>query len=495
MPDLPRGTPMEDQSRLPLRPPPIFCLACMIFLLGPGLALPDTLCASDPAPKMLSKSLTRTADPVIINNQVLGGKLDGVPVPDLQVLAYRNNRFEVIPFQVDERGPEGELILTQGPLKGKQLDKDGNYVACPSWGVFDHQDEIVLLARDTGDRTPLGKWPQGAGKTLEIKVRDPTCGLRSWIYVASFPSPPLPNDKGYIDYQTIINQEGQPEVHILASHYHAAFSDLSKPVAQNDWRIIVDGREGRNIMQTFRTTIFIRVGFIGFDFSLKNIAPKRLGQIDGPVRVVRRIRNGIRLAGIPIPDYLVKKLAGTSLDTDSIYYPDFFYFTGTLSFPHMFVKFGSKSWGVFTTDFNRNTVGMYWLDSRNPKHVCLVDGIMSPQERSLDDSIYQWSLLHGEEGGWMNILSLGEGFQDLHIRLYYLDNAVDGFMPEGESLQAAYGSTGYSVRDFHKIKKGKPLVFTTNVFSIAPDFQPGEERMFTDLIFHPLELSVTRTQD
>lgn len=471
------------------------------FLFSPALSFGLTLglflilCFSGPLLGSEQKTIARIADPVVVNNAILKGRFSKVSIREMCVLVYRNREFDIIPYQIDERGPEGELILTQGQLKGKQRDKEGNYGEANSLGVFNKRDEIVFLARDMGDRAPPGKWPKDAERAVEIQASDPLNGGLAWAYLASFSKPPVPAGQDYIAYNTLEKKRNKPEVHILAERYHAGFTDLSKPVAQSDWHIKKGSWEGKDIMKTFRSMIDIRLGFIHFDFTLENIIPKRLGQIDGPVRVVRRIRNSVRFAGIPIPDFLMKKLAGAALDTDSFYYPDYFYFTGKLSMPHVVVKYGKKSKAIFTTDFNANTAGMYWTDQKNQVTACIVDGVMSPQEHALDDGLYRWSLLHGEQGGWMNILTFEEGFRDLDIRLYYMDNEVDGTLPEGDPPLKGYASTGYRVKDFQKIQKGKPLVFTTNLFAIDPTFKKGDEAAYVNLIFHPLQISLTGVKE
>jgi len=431
----------------------------------------------------------RFPDPVVANNAVLKGLFDGTPVEQLRALAYRDGDFRAIPFQVDERGPLCELLLTQGPLRGQQRGEGDGYTDAPSFGLFNGGDEFVLLARHMAERAPAGLWPPGASRAAEIRARDPAGGFSAWAYLAAFPSPPerVPDD--YVDYRVRQPEDGRPEVHVVSNHYHAAFTDPDKPVAQSGWHIIHQGREGPNILRTFHSIIDVRLGVLHFDFTLENIIPRRLGQIDGPVRVVRRIRNNVRLAGIPLPEFIVKRLSGAALDTDSFYYPDFFYFDGKLTVPKVLIKYGQRSRSIFTTDLNRNAVGMLWMNAQNREPPCLVDGVMSPQERSLDPALYRWCLLHGPPGGWMNILTFGEGFRPMDVRLYYLDNMADGFRPEGDPPLRAYASTGYRVRDFHRIEHRKPLEFTTYIFPVDPDFRPGDEQPYVDMIFRPLEVS------
>ena len=89
----------------------------------------------------------------------------------------------------------------------------------------------------------------------------------------------------------------------------------------------------------------------------------------------------------------------------------------------------------------------------------------------------------------MNMLTFGEGFRNLDIRLYYMDNAVDGFTVAGDPPVSAYGATGYRMKDFQKIEEGKLLTFRTYAFAIDPNFKKGEGEACIELVHHPLQIS------
>jgi hypothetical protein len=68
----------------------------------------------------------------------------------IRVYAYRENRFELIPFQIDERDQRNRWALDQGPQP--KLDD--------SPGVFDENDVLVLMHCDLGQRGPLTQLPK-----------------------------------------------------------------------------------------------------------------------------------------------------------------------------------------------------------------------------------------------------------------------------------------------------------------------------------------------
>jgi hypothetical protein len=99
------------------------------------MALPASVGASLKS----TKTLRREQDPVIVRT----GTLTGVPDRETsryRLYAVRDGRLEPIPFQFDSRGPNGELVLSED---GRETEF-----------TFGADDELVFMARDTGDRAP-----------------------------------------------------------------------------------------------------------------------------------------------------------------------------------------------------------------------------------------------------------------------------------------------------------------------------------------------------
>lgn len=126
-------------------------------------ALQGSLYAAEPQTVHV---LSRTHDPVIIKGSSVSALTDK---PANQVFAYAwvSNSWVQIPFQVDEVSAEGNYVETED-------------------GIFDGNDEIVLMASDASTKAPES--PQAALSLstpwYEIKVTDPVHdGEEAWVYL------------------------------------------------------------------------------------------------------------------------------------------------------------------------------------------------------------------------------------------------------------------------------------------------------------------------
>ncbi|MGH3055080.1 MAG: hypothetical protein ACRDL7_08900, partial [Gaiellaceae bacterium] len=130
--------------------PPL--LLCVFFLLR-GL---EAFAGS-------AKTLTRLHDPVVISASALPGAM-GRSTAGIVLYRVRNGRLEAMPYQFDAR------------------DRSGNIdVAAPRDFNLDDNDELVFMAKDTGDQADGATLASAAG--LEIEVNDPLDRGRGWAYL------------------------------------------------------------------------------------------------------------------------------------------------------------------------------------------------------------------------------------------------------------------------------------------------------------------------
>jgi len=59
----------------------------------------------------VQKTLIRKNDPLVVSGDLIS-LFHGVQNQHLRLFSHNGNQFSVIPFQIDERDPEGEFILT-----------------------------------------------------------------------------------------------------------------------------------------------------------------------------------------------------------------------------------------------------------------------------------------------------------------------------------------------------------------------------------------------
>jgi hypothetical protein len=183
-------------------------------------------------------------------------------------------------------------------------------------------------------------------------------------------------------------------------------------------------------------------------------------------------------------------LAGdTKLETESQYYSHFFYFDGEVNLPG-FVKKISKINSLFTTDFTRQSTGLLWYNSTNAHNGgCIVDGIMSPEETSLKQDPYLWSLIVGQRGGWANILVMRTESIKRNMELFYLDDM--SYKDDKDiSIDGTWASTGYALNRLDKVEER--VSFRTNIFAIPRDFKIEDIEDLVHLVYQPVKVRIPR---
>lgn len=167
---------------------------CAVALAGPGSSAETTA----------SAALDRPADPVVLTGEELGAPALGSDVA--QIVAYRwSGSWEQIPVQVDERvlvdwgtvrhssnaGLPGEsaTLYVDGDPYPDPGDPDpptgtGTQIADDD-PTLDSNDEVVFMARDTGDHRPGGPPPAGviSGTRLEVAVNDTLGDTQGYVYL------------------------------------------------------------------------------------------------------------------------------------------------------------------------------------------------------------------------------------------------------------------------------------------------------------------------
>ena len=121
-------------------------------------------------------TLERPESVVVILGEELGAVLD-VRREQMGLFAWRGGSLEPIPFQIDERTPDGDFAYPLGDERRTDTDD----------GLLDANDELVFRAGDVGGRAPVGVVHQTNAGFVEIEVWDPAReGARGWVYLAAF---------------------------------------------------------------------------------------------------------------------------------------------------------------------------------------------------------------------------------------------------------------------------------------------------------------------
>ncbi len=366
-----------------------------------------------------TKTLTRKYDPIVFEAYKSSSAMYGLPIAELT--AYRYNaaldRFEVIPFQVDEKEDASPFSYFTG-----------------ADGLIDSNDEIVFMPEDAGDHASTDKWLNNAGAIgnarTEIEIVDPLDpAKKAWIYVFRNVTNP-PAAASYMSYTPAPQNTGADTV--KGSSYVAAHN--AKNGLPNYGRIVqANGSLTPDLIDHLKLRINGNaVGFLPYKATEdRNLNKARTRAVSGKVRVIRETTVNL---GFP------------ELNTDSLTsfaFPFFFFpYSSLASFknakidPSQASTFGASLLRQ-SFDFSAAVAGtnMKFYNAYNTGGVN-VDGAPETVADKVDTGKVNWIVNTGNLGTFISLVSVpGIGAQQ---RLYYYDNA-NGGTGEGTNLTSDTG--------------------------------------------------------
>lgn len=410
----------------------------------------------------VEKGIERTADPVIIAGAELD-TLTGRHKDNIRVYALKEGSLRPVPFQVDERGPDGDLVFPYGSQKGRDTDD----------GVFDGNDELVVMISDFGGRATPDVFPADRAATAEITATDPISSARAWLYAFAFDNPPPRSDTDYVS----ISPDAAT---VTARNYRMTFGDEA-PIGFDSLAITpAGGGNGLNSVDRLKIRVktVVRLVNITIEKSETDFSSDLLAFIDGPVRVIRRTNNTMNIFW---------KIESPGSIIDNIFYRDSFEFPTEVKIPFDIGLLAESFQFRVITDGNENQRGKVFVNEHNRDGVVL-DGRMSDAEKELDLSPYKWSVVYGTEegrrGAWINRL---EFVSDLKAvpSLYYMDDVTAAMPPENTPGQ--FGALGYDVGRMETVTRG--VWRLTSIMYNCPRYAPGDEKRYLDILDHPIEIT------
>ena len=372
--------------------------------------------------------------------RILGRQVPGFleeEIRSLRLMACRDNGWKPIPFQVDEKSKDGRFLFPFGEENNR--DEVDNKMS--------GQDEIVFMARDAGDHAHPQNWHPGHTVAEEIVIIDPLTGEKGWCYLFSFRKPPPLTSVVLVSYQ--------PEYDRIHSRYYVVgYSRIKgeqKAVMESYVVPKRAGGSGVNFFDSAKIWVRIKLFFslVKFVIHSTDFVSQVPAYIDGPVRVIIKKRTAVKIGlGLHSPN----------VDSDLVYYPDFFTSAIVLSIPFDPSLLTSSLCISIGTDLNHRATGMLFWNSLNPEPV-VVDGIMSPQEKRLDLGPDRWRVVSGSQGKYLAKAMYAGNFKMSNIKLdagRYVDDALHREPPENEP--GIYGSYNWTWDITHG-KRGKYVVW------------------------------------
>lgn len=435
------------------------------------------------------KTFSRWPDPVVIDVGILRSLL-GTKIEELRVYAQRDGSFGPIPFQVDEKDAKGTLILPSGRHPNA---RDAN-------GLLDKGEELVFMARDSGDRIDTQALPAGVQRWEELVVEDPLTHGKGWVYVLSTASGSLPlSEEDYIFYDPHSHREGEGDFLLHRTKYYECHHYPQEPYfdtsaypnagfAHNYYAVTPSGGgTGRNFCDRFkvRVTVAFFFGTVKFHIDENAIMFYENAYKDGPVRLIRNDKLVISLPlrikapGAAVNIIWYDTIVNVPLIIDIPFNPGFLY-------SYLEISLGE--------DHRKGAIGAKVYNSNNLQG-CLVDGkTEGAAETAWDTRRDQWRLITGPEGTLMNRSFWDENYlkQMAGIKVEYLDDIDRPDPPEEES-----GMLGM-IRQTNRVQGIKKARYYSYIeWYYVPRFlfsgpgrtyRVGDEKAYLDIADHPVRV-------
>ena len=398
-----------------------------------------------------SKTLTRLHDPVVVRTGLLSG------VPDRATARYRlyaarQGALVAIPFQFDARGADGELVLS---TDGADVDF-----------TFDDDDELVFMAKDTGDRLGSSGLPTGSDAALEVRVTDRTRTQEGWAYLVHFPADPPPRSP--IRYATFDpNRQEARALSYEVSYSHEPSNYLAAvrvPASA--------GGTGENlferVMMRISPTFSLFVTTWRATFTERSFAVVPDGLKNGPVRAIRRIRQSLDL-GRAFPDIPNGRVY-------TYYYASSFTTPSKFSIPWLVLKTLRAFDFEAVARLGTPAAGMRYWDASN------LDGVaFSGETRPTGgDGDHDWWAIGSGSGTCLSALLIPDEWRKWGIRRGIV------FQDRGGSDVGA----GYSLLSMTKLRRAGAYDIATAMVMLPRAYRPGDESEALAAFRDPLEVGV-----
>jgi hypothetical protein len=394
-----------------------------------------------------SRTLDRFHDPIVVTTAALGA------LPDRHTAAWRLYRLDAgqptpIPFQFDPVDAQGDVAV------------DG-----PEQFELNDADQLVFMARDTGDRAPDGWWPAGSDAVREIEAVDPTREGRGWVYLVHFAGPPpAPSAERYVTYDRTTNRA------------RTAFYEVEYAPARNFFtglRILpAAGGDGRNLLRQTRMLGRPTFRLLLLDFTLGFTEQNSIVAVDGvrtgPVRAVRRVRLSVDL-GRYFPD----------LPSGTVYtyhYPSSYVTPSRMGIPWLVLKTLRSFSFEETVQFRPEAMPMRYWDGANPDGVPWAEG----EERRLTRDVdHDWWVNSGKAGTVLHAFVVPPEWREWGIaRGTVFRGGDDGI------------AAGYSLLNMTRLRRAGSHELLMADVVLPGSYAPGDEEQAMAMLRAPLRTTV-----
>jgi hypothetical protein len=426
-----------------------------------------------------AKTLTRTIDAVVVPGKLLP-KVKNAPIARLRVYAVRGGFPVPILYQIDERNQTGTFCYDQGPNEHRVRDVDR--------GALDDNDELVVMARDAGDRLSKDKLPlvPGHSAVQEVELKDPVAGGIGWVYVFRFDGPALPA-RLTTPLVSLTSRKHDEEERTWTWQGEKFLFDNDRSrrnAVRATFASFFDGTANKRGPNTIDSTIVRAVvSFMWVEVVRQsNDIRVDLGAwLAGPIRVIAQ--NQLQV-------YLALGMWASAPDSYIILWPNKVSMPTNASCPVNLDESGESSY-TLCMDLSKQAKGWKFYNSANPTPVD-IDGRTSTAERSLNLAWPDWNCTYGPNGAIISKFVIPESMKRKTNRLVYIDDEYFKRPEDEEGIEfepGAIGTNGYYV-DMRGLKEGIYPGDYVVWYASAP-FAVGDHQKYLDEWDRPIEAKGT----
>jgi hypothetical protein len=404
----------------------------------------------------------RVMDHMVIKGKVLKN-CNGKEIKNLRLLAFSGEEAKTIPYQVDERGPDGEYVMVR---EGNKKDQDTDN------GKLDKNDELVFMANDSGEKGDVFGAGINARSCDEIKLDDPKTNKSGFVYLCYFEqAPPAPSSVVYMKYN-----RGNDYDEIVSPYY---VIKIPKDNVFLDYVAIKKsaGGNGKDLMDKIkmRSGVDLLSGVFSIERTEEDFAHRVLGHTVGPVRIIRQSETRM---------VILLSLKSPAVVVNGSFYPSSFQFPSVLSLPFRMDMIASDAYIRQGWDMNKNALGMKFSSNLN-KMSFVYDGKMTPEEQALakKSETLKWWLLTGEQGTFL-FYGVWEKDFPIHAYPYYEDNIEKEEPPENDP-----GVLGHAYRLENLLAMGSESYEFNVVNYVVPNFD-GDIAKAREVFEYPVKITV-----
>ncbi|MEE9422806.1 MAG: hypothetical protein V3V50_06575 [Gammaproteobacteria bacterium] len=364
--------------------------------------------------------------------------LIGLPIQRIALYRWTGEHLQPIVFQIDRRDEEDRYVFSSETITKTDTAQI----------VFDENDELVFLLRDTSLRMPSQSQSDSEGQLIEIIINDQQ-QVQHWVYVRLLKESGKSSLKHYINYN--------PETDSVSTNLYQLGFSRQTPFLVDVFRWWDE--TGQQWSPDLLDTMKIRhsgklFGLLSFNRTHKDYSSELVAIKVGPVRVIRRTENRVRVfLGLKSP----------ALTIDYVLSPDGFVMDTLVDIPFSMGLVFSQLETLTTVDWSseQGLPAMLINNEQLPDNL-QIDGTMS-EKKAAFNKISATSFGIENSLGTMQVrLDIPEDFP---IEAFlYLNDAVQEPDPP-ENIVGQFGNVGFKTTGWENIDtEVKHLLFTVCLY-------------------------------